>query len=141
MTQARDEAATEPAGLGRRLVALCYDALLLLSVLFVGTALALLVTWKELDYHNPLFRGYLFGLCFVFYAWFWLHGGQTLGMQAWRLRLQQPDGRPVTFRQALLRFLAAWALPGISLLWILVDRDGMAIHDRLSKTVIVKLPR
>jgi uncharacterized RDD family membrane protein YckC len=43
----------------------------------------------------------------------------------------------------MLRFLCAipcWALLGLGYLWILVDRDRMAVHDRLSKTVIVRLP-
>lgn len=123
-------------------MAMFYDLLLLLSVLLFATALALLLTRGSLDYHNPFFRSYLFGVCFAFYAWFWLHGGQTLGMRAWKLRVQRTDGRPITPWQALLRFLAAipcWALLGLGYLWILVDRDGMAVHDRISESVIVRL--
>lgn len=143
MTQVGGVPKLEPAGLLRRLVALFYDSLLLLSVLFVATALALLVTGGTLDYQSPFFRIWLFGLCFVFYAWFWLHGGQTLGMRTWKLRVQRFDGGPITPWQALLRFLCAipcWALLGLGYLWILVDRDGMALHDRFSETVIVRLP-
>jgi uncharacterized RDD family membrane protein YckC len=143
MTQADDAPNLEPAGLLRRLVAMFYDSLLLLSVLFVATALALLVTRGALDYQSPFFRTWLFGLCFVFYAWFWLHGGQTLGMRTWKLRVQRLDGEPITVWQALLRFLCAipcWGLLGLGYLWILVDRDGMALHDRCSGTVIVRLP-
>ncbi|MDH3901560.1 MAG: RDD family protein [Gammaproteobacteria bacterium] len=143
MTHAGNKPAPEPAGLLRRLVAMFYDCLLLLSVLFLGTALALLVTRGTLDHQNPFFRGYLLGLCFLFYAWFWMHGGQTLGMRTWKLRIQRLDGGPVTLRQALLRFLCAipcWALLGLGYLWMLVDRERMALHDRLSKTVIVRLP-
>ncbi|UCC55913.1 MAG: RDD family protein [Gammaproteobacteria bacterium] len=144
MTHAGNNSALEPAGLLRRLMAMFYDSLLLLSVLFLGTALALLVTGGMLDYRNPFFRAYLFGLCFLFYAWFWMHGGQTLGMRAWKLRIQRLDGGPITLRQAMLRFLYAipcWLLVGLGYLWMLVDRDRMAVHDRLSKTVIVRLPK
>jgi uncharacterized RDD family membrane protein YckC len=143
MTHTGNKPILEPAGLLRRLVVMFYDSLLLLSVLFVGTALALLVTRGALDYQDPFFRAYLFGLCFLFYAWFWMHGGQTLGMRTWKLRVQRLDGGPVTLWQATLRFLCAipcWALLGLGYLWILVDRDQMAVHDRLSKTVIVRLP-
>jgi uncharacterized RDD family membrane protein YckC len=101
------------------------------------------VTRGALDYQDLFFRAYLFGLCFLFYAWFWMHGGQTLGMRTWKLRVQRLDGGPVTLWQATLRFLCAipcWALLGLGYLWILVDRDRMAVHDRLSKTVIVRLP-
>ena len=133
-----------PAGLIVRLLAMFYDALLLFSALLIATALALLATKGTLSYHNPFFRTFLFLLCFTFYAWFWLHGGQTLGMRAWRLRLQRLDGHPITIWQALLRFMAAipsLALAGLGLFWMLVDKDKMAVHDRISESVIVRLPK
>ena len=133
-----------PAGLFYRLVAMFYDTLLLLSVLLIATALALLATKGTLHYHNPFFRTFLFLICFSFYTWFWLHGGQTLGMRAWRLRLQRIDGHPITIWQALLRFMAAipsLALAGLGLLWILVDKDKLAWHDRISESMIVRLPK
>lgn len=132
------------AGLFYRLVAIFYDGLLLLSVLLIATALALLATKGTLHYHNPFFRTFLFLICFSFYTWFWLHGGQTLGMRAWRLRLQRIDGQPITIWQALLRFMAAipsLALAGLGLLWILVDKDKLAWHDRISESMIVRLPK
>ena len=132
------------AGLLYRLVAMFYDSLLLLSVLLIATALALLATKGTLHYHNPFFRTFLFLICFSFYTWFWLHGGQTLGMRAWRLRLQRIDGQPITIWQALLRFMAAipsLALAGLGLLWILVDKDKLAWHDRISESMIVRLPK
>jgi uncharacterized RDD family membrane protein YckC len=134
----------EPAGLFRRLMAMLYDLFLLLSVLLFASALALLVTRGTLDYHHPLFRSYLFIICFSFYAWFWIHGGQTLGMRAWRLRVQRLDGKPITLWQALLRFLSAipsLAVFGLGYLWILVDKKRMALHDRISESVIVLLPK
>lgn len=143
-THAGETPSPEPAGLLRRLLAMFYDSLLLLSVLFVATAIVLLVTRGTLDYQNPFFRSYLFVLCFLFYAWFWMHGGQTLGMRTWRLRVQRLDGGPISLWQALLRFLCAipcWALLGLGYLWMLVDRDRMAVHDRISETRIVRLPK
>jgi uncharacterized RDD family membrane protein YckC len=125
-------------------MAMLYDLFLLLSVLLFASALALLVTRGTLDYHHPLFRSYLFIICFSFYAWFWIHGGQTLGMRAWRLRVQRLDGKPITLWQALLRFLSAipsLGVFGLGYLWILVDKKRMALHDRISESVIVLLPK
>ncbi|MDH3870712.1 MAG: RDD family protein [Gammaproteobacteria bacterium] len=144
MSTPQDIPIHETAGLLRRLAAMFYDALLLFSVLLFATAAALLVTKGSLDYHSPFFRTYLFLVCFLFYAWFWMHGGQTLGMRAWRLRVQRFDGSPITLWQVLLRFLAAipaWALLGLGYLWILVDKDKLALHDRFSESVIVRLPK
>jgi len=144
MVKAGETHGLRPAGLFYRLVAMFYDSLLLLSVLLVATALALLLTRGTLHYHNPFFRTALFLICFTFHAWFWLHGGQTLGMRAWRLRVQRPDGRPITIWQALLRFLVAipsLALGGIGFFWMLIDRDKMTWYDRFSESVIVRLPK
>ena len=144
MPTAANKQTYRPAGLLVRLLAMFYDSLLLFSALLIATALALMVTKGTLSYHNPFFRTFLFLVCFSFYAWFWLHGGQTLGMRAGRLRLQRPGGQPVTIWQALLRFLAAipsLAFAGLGLFWMLVDRDKMAVHDRISESVIVRLPK
>lgn len=93
--------------------------------------------------HLPL-QLYLVLSPMAFFSWFWMHGGQTLGMRAWRLRVQRFDGRPLTLWQVLLRFLAAipaWALLGLGYLWILVDKDRLALHDRFSESMIVRLPK
>jgi len=132
------------AGLVRRLLAMFYDTLLLLSALLIATALVMMMTRGTLSYHNPFFRTFLFAICYLFHTWFWLHGGQTLGMKTWRLRVQRRDGGPISPWQALARFMAAipsLAPGGAGMLWMLVDRDRMTWHDRFSETVIVRLPK
>jgi len=144
MDKADNTPVYKPAGLLVRLVAMFYDALLLLSALMIATAIALFVTKGASLAHNPFFRTTLFLICFSFYAWFWLHGGQTLGMRAWKLRLQNKDGRPITIWQALLRFLVAipsLAFAGLGFLWMLIDKDKMTLYDRFSESVIVRLPK
>lgn len=132
------------AGPVRRLAAMFYDLLLLLAVLLVAIALALMFSRGAFTYHNPFFRTFIFLLTFAFYTWFWLHGGQTLGMRTWRLRVQQRKGGPITVRQAVLRYMAAipsLAIGGIGFFWMLVDRDRLTLYDRLSGTTIVVLPK
>lgn len=131
------------AGILRRLGAMFYDSLLLLSALLVMIALLLMFSRGTLTYHNPVFRTFLLLTCFTFYAWFWTHGGQTLGLRTWRLRLQRLDGGPVTLWQALLRFILAvpsLALCGLGFFWMLVDRQKLTLYDRFSRTLIVQLP-
>ena len=80
----------------------------------------------------------------LFFGWFWTRSGQTLGMQAWRLRVQQPDGSAIGWRQALIRMGGA-VLSGLCLgagyWWALFDRDRCTWHDRLSGTRVVLLPK
>jgi uncharacterized RDD family membrane protein YckC len=131
-------------GLLRRLAAIFYDTLLLFSVLFFATLLVLWLTGgRAIEPHHPLYTAYLLLIAFFYFAWSWLHGGQTLGMRAWRIRIQRSNGTSVSWRQALVRFvtaLASWLPLGLGFLWALVDKDKMTWHDRLSKTVLVLVP-
>ena len=102
------------AGLLRRFAAMAYDALLLTALLIAATAPVTLFTGGEATRSgNPFVTTWLFLVSFAFFAWFWTHGGQTLGMRAWKIRLQREDGRSIDLWQALLRFLTglpAWAV-------------------------------
>lgn len=141
---------TPPAGLARRLAALLYDSLLLLALWFLTSALLLAASGGLLSQPDRplwllvLLRASLLLVTFLFWAGFWTHGGQTLGMRAWRLKLVDTDGGPVSWRQAVLRCLAALLslVPlGLGYLWILLDPQRRAWHDRLSGTRIVVLPK
>jgi uncharacterized RDD family membrane protein YckC len=135
--------AATPAALLRRLAALVYDTLLLLAVLFVATFLVLPLTGGEaVPAGSPGFRSYLFLVAFLYFALPWTRSGQTLGLKAWRLRVERQDGGRLTPWDALWRFLAGALalLPlGVGLLWVLVDRDRLAWHDRLSGTRVVRV--
>jgi uncharacterized RDD family membrane protein YckC len=144
MDTVESHAGYPPAGLLRRLAAMFYDTLLLLAILLVAIALALILSQGTFTYHNPFFRTLMFLLCFLFFIWFWLHGGQTLGMRTWRMRLQRIDGGPVSLWQAVLRFMLAipcLALGGLGFFWMLIDRDRLTLYDRLSGSAMVVLPK
>lgn len=131
-----------PAPLWRRLAALFYDSLLLFAVLMLAVAAVFSLKHGAVDAQGPLFRLYLLMVAAVFFCGFWVAGGQTLGMRSWGVRVQRRDGRPLGWWQALWRFVVALPLVGLAgtgLLWILVDRQGLALHDRLSDSVVVLL--
>lgn len=128
-----------PAGFIRRSAALVYDVLLVFGVLVIVTALALALNGGEPVPSTWLRVLYLLTL-YGFFTGFWLHGGQTLGMRAWRLRLVGESGRAPTLRTASVRFAAAslsWIACGLGHLWIVVDTRNLAWHDRLSRTYVV----
>ena len=109
-------------GLLRRLTALFYDLLLLTAVLMLATLAALLGA-HTVGFAAPAagahwFQLYLALVCYGFFGWFWTHGGQTLGMRAWRLRLQTADGHGVNWGQALIRVAVPLTLLGLGLLWL-----------------------
>lgn len=105
---------TIPAPLWRRLAAACYDGLLLFAVwmvtLLVGLMARQLLGVERNDHVNALCL-FLAGL--AFFGWSWTHGGQTLGMRSWRLRVQRQDGSPLRWPVAALRYAAmllGWGL-------------------------------
>jgi len=132
-----------PAGIIRRLAAMVYDFLLLTAVLFVATAIAVAINKGQAVSH-PLYYLSLVLITYLFFCWFWTHGGQTLGMRTWRLKLITASGDKMSWHQATMRFLIASIalLPfGAGLLWLIFDSDGLAIHDRLSASKIIYIPK
>ena len=80
----------------------------------------------------------------IYATWSWRRGGQTLGMQAWRMRVQQPDGTSITWRQSVIRVsiaLVSWLLGGLGIWWSLWDRQSRTWPDIVSGTRTVVLPK
>ncbi len=128
-------------GLARRLAAIGYDSFLLAAILMVANAALLPVTGGEaVRAGSSWYSAYLLVVSFVYFGWFWTHGGQTLGMRSWHLRLTGAGRNGATWRQALVRFVAAaasWLALGVGFLWMLVDPERLSWHDRISATRIV----
>ena len=128
-------------GLLRRLAVCFYDALLLFGVLFVATLLVVAANRGEpVPPQHPGMTTLLFFVSFFYFGYFWTRWGQTLGMKAWKVRVIDRRGGPISWWQALLRFLvalASWGVVGLGFLWALVDRDRQTWHDRYSETRLV----
>ena len=101
----------------KRLTAACYDTLLLCAVLFIASLVALpSIGEGKLAPGNILLSLYYLFVIYLFFAWFWTHGGQTLGMRAWKMKLVSFDEQPINWKQASVRFLTA--LPAWAILWL-----------------------
>ncbi len=74
----------------------------------------------------------------------WRHGGQTLGMRPWRLKVVAMDGKPPGWRALCVRYAVATLstlLAGIGFWWAWVDRERLTLHDRASRTLAIRLPK
>ncbi len=164
-----------------RLAAIVYDGMLILALLFlVGTVLTVIGTlltmqtgtesaqarslpvWYQNIVMTPSFILTLVG----FYGIFWRRGGQTLGMQTWRLKTVNDSGYLLTWGQSFKRIMAASLMPLIfgiigSLIggsraiiltsaflglmfnyaFCLFNRRGLAVQDMISNTVTLKMPK
>jgi len=71
----------------------------------------------------------------------WRHGGRTLGMRPWRLRVANAEGTPASIRALMARYAmgsVSLLLLGAGFWWAWVDRDRLTWHDRLSRTRMLR---
>lgn len=169
------------AGAMIRLIAVVYDGMLILALLFlvglglsvVGTLLLLEVgTAQEHAQQLPLwYQNAILSPSFVltlvgFYGLFWRKSGQTLGMQTWRLKTITSSGTLLTWGQSFVRIVCACAVPMVcglvgallygsraailmsgavgfllNYVFCCVHPKGLAIHDWLSNTLTIKIPK
>lgn len=146
------------AGLFRRLASWIYDLLLATAVYMVAGAVGFaifaifsyvgLVDMNgskhliEAQQSSLLYSSliYLWNLSWVayFFIFFWMKSGQTLGMKAWRLRLQNLDGTLISRKTALVRLLPT--LLGLGNFWLLIDgKNKQSLQDKVSNTEVVLL--
>lgn len=141
----------------KRLIVIVYDALLLTALLFtVGTLVAAIMTFA-LNGGNAITEAhpyYLFSQLsilvvlllsgFLFYSWFWRHGGQTLGMKTWHIQLVSADESEIDWKKTLIRFSAAilsLSVFGLGFFWCILDKDKRTWHDILSGTKLIQLTK
>jgi len=142
-----------------------YEAMLLFGVVFIaGWLFSTLLQQRHALYLRHAQQIWLLLVMGMYFVWFWTHGGQTLAMKTWRIRLVTAVGAPVPAWRAIARYLLAWLwfLPGLGLaaalqahawalvlfpvlnmlLWALaiyLDPQRQFLHDRLAGTRLLML--
>ena len=127
-------------GVMRRLASGLYDLLLVVALLLVATFPFLAFFGDSTHgWRRHMLQLYVLGVTGAYFVGFWTHGGQTLAMKTWRIRLVRADGGKLTRARAVHRFLLSvlsfFAL-GLGFLWAFLDRDRQFLHDRLAGTAI-----
>lgn len=121
-----------PAGLVRRLAALLYDTLLVVALAFVVTFAMLPLTHGEAivtssqGWIGRAYHAVVYAVVFGYFGWCWTRTGQTLGLKAWRMRLDTDIGGRLGWGGAVTRFLLGTGivvLAGIGL-WTLRTAHG-----------------
>lgn len=156
-----DSKSFQRAGFFRRLAAMVYDALVatavgMLSGLIFQVLCLVLFTTQVLN--NAGFENYmdyfqssdllkLLANVWValwvsaFFLWFWKHGGQTLGMRAWRLKIYNlKDEKNISYLRLLVRLISA--LLGLGTLLVLIDyKNKQSLQDRIAQTEVLYLSK
>lgn len=146
------------AGFRRRFGSWVYDVLIAFAVYMVAGAIAFLIFNLLINFNVISMQGfehaidlqrssiifsiliYGWNIAWVsfFFVFFWAKSGQTLGMKAWRLRLQNQDGTRITKTTGLKRLIPT--LLGLGNLTVIFDRKNkLSLQDRLTNTEVVVL--
>ncbi|SKA73644.1 Uncharacterized membrane protein YckC, RDD family [Thiothrix eikelboomii] len=131
----------------RRMAAVLYDTLLIgVTTAIIGGILATIVAQVGgIELHpgsrlsNLLFLLDLV-IAFFLFGWFWTHGGQTLGMRAWNIKVVTDDGSPFLWPQAFFRYVGAlfsWLALGVGFWMAIFDPQKLTWHDRFSRTHLI----
>ncbi len=136
-----------PTPIYRRVGAIVYDVLLhaalwmIVGALFTGVVLKGQLLAPE---HRWVLQITLFPLLllisFSFNSYFWRKNQQTLGMQAWRLKIVNRTGQTPTLREIAIRFCVSVITLGIGIAWCLIDREKRSLQDIITPTNIVYTP-
>jgi uncharacterized RDD family membrane protein YckC len=145
-----------------------YEAVLLFGVLMIAGLLYSVITQQRHALQGrPGMQAFIFAVLGLYFVWFWTHGGQTLAMKTWRVRLVAHDGAPVGWLRAVLRYGVCWVwlapalavaagagwrgagtIGAVSAIWVLLYGGLSRLHpqrqfwhDALCGTRLVDAPR
>ncbi|MGE5452314.1 MAG: RDD family protein [Acidobacteriota bacterium] len=129
------ERASGPAPtLIRRLAAFVYEGVVLFGVLMTVGAAYSIATHQTHGLHgrNGMQAAVFLALA-LYFIWFWTHGGQTLAMRSWQLRLVSASGGPISLKQALVRFMLSWVwfVPSLALAWLAGWHESKMLYGPL----------
>ncbi len=132
----------QTVGFFRLIAAIFYDTLFVTAVLFFATLPLALIPeeMRSLQISEALKALWYLLISYIYFAMFWLKGGQTAGMKPWRIKLVDMKGGKPGIKLVTIRFFAAllsWALAGLGFLWMILDSDHFSLHDRISGSRLV----
>jgi len=136
-----------PVPLYRRFGAVIYDGLLHAAIWMTVTGLfnGLVLRGQALQPNQEwLLQVTLFPLLllgsFSFCSFFWLKNQQTLGMQAWRLKIVNQQNQTLSMRQAIARFGFVVVTLGIGTFWCIFDTSNRSLQDIVTSSQIKYVP-
>jgi len=130
------------ARLRNRILAIIYDSLIafFITVIIIMILQFAISQGKEISadsYIMLALKNFWVLISFFYFGYYWTKRGQTPGMKVWKIKAITNEGGLMTWGGALKRYV--FALLGIGLLWIIIDKDRLALQDKLSGTRLINV--
>lgn len=126
-------------GIARRLACFVYEGVLLFGVVMIAGYLYSSLTQQRhaLEGRAGL-MAFLFVVLAIYFVWFWSHGGQTVAMKAWHVRLVASDGSAVSQPRALARYVLSWVwfLPALATAQFAGLKSSLAVFGLMTVGVL-----
>lgn len=132
----------EEASFLKRIFSLFYDSIIVIGLIFTFSLLLVVMNGGAQETSSTI--NFLQLLIIIltgplFYCYFWTkNNGQTLGMQAWKIKVLKNDNKNLSLNDSFKRCLLSFFLfPGY--IWIIFDKKKRSFADILSDTKIIKV--
>jgi len=129
------------ASLWRRIIAITYDSILVISILFLMSLPLFNFNLQEDIFLKTIVQIYFYLIIQYFFVWFWVNKQCTLGMKAWKLKIIDLNGNKISYKKAILRFnvaIVSILFFGIGYIISIFRKDKKCLHDIISKTILIK---
>jgi len=126
-----------------RLMSFTYDIFLVIALWFLFGFL-FLGLFKLFSYSQDFFPPIL-GIAIIslttagYYSYFWSYGRNTLGMSTWSHKIFTNDGKAITYKTALYRFILYLIFSIIGLCWALFDKESKTLPDKILGLNVIKV--
>ncbi len=143
--------------IGKRLLAIFYDFLILFFLTFVITLIIQqfviqlgLIEFEQVqitaegetvsiipsDSFLSLFlKNTWLIISFLYFTLYWSRRGKTLGMKVWKIKVVDLQGKSISWNQAMIRYISS--IFGLGLFAIPFNKNKAALQDILSKSQLI----
>lgn len=139
----KSDIVSSPPGLLRLASCLLYEVLTILAILFVSAVVfVVLIGDATHGLKRFLLQGFLWGMLGAYYVRCWTTSGQSLAMQAWKIRLVDEHNQRLDLKQACKRYVMAslsLVLFGLGFACAILDKRHVFLHDRLLQSKIIAI--
>ena len=148
----------EKASLGKRILSIIYDFLILFFIIIIATFIIQqiiiqleLITLEQVQISavetitvipadssaNLILKNLWVVISFFYFGHYWTKRGQTLGMKVWKIKAVTNNNNLMSWGHVLKRYV--FSLLGLGLFWIIFNKENLAFQDKMSKTKLMKV--
>ena len=118
---------------------LFYEAIIQVALWFLITLTILISLGEGYTINSSLLGFFLWLSSGIYFIYSWVHGGQTLAMRAWKLKLISPNNHWWFFYVRYIFASAGLFLFFISFIYVIFNKERKFAHDLILGSKIINV--